>query len=71
MHYAFVLRSEAGATDFVILPYSEMKRLIEQGKINKNKAGYQVTFKVGANDITVGKSSVSFYRNNWDLGQLG
>lgn len=71
MYYVFVLRGEGGVTNFVILPFAQIRRLIEEGKITKNKAGYQAIFRVSKNDITVGKESVLFYRNNWDLGQLG
>ena len=71
MYYVFVLRDKGNITDFVILPFAQVGRLVEEGRITKNKAGYQAIFKVDKNNITVGKESVSFYRNNWNLGQLG
>ena len=68
-YYIFVLRGKK--TDFLILPYHEIQKNIDQENIlviNKNTR-YRVNIRVREDKIYLGnkENEVSYYLNNWDL----
>ena len=72
MYYVFALKDNE-AINFIVLPFSVMSKFIKEGHIKKHKNGaYQVSFKVHEDgEVTIKKDeSVTFYKNNWNLGQL-
>ena len=72
MYYVFVLKN-CEAVDFVVLPFSAISKCIKERHITENKGGrYQVNFHVHDDGrITIKDEDVTFYKNNWNLGQLG
>ena len=71
MHYVFVLKDNE-MINFVALPFSVMSKCIKEGRIKEYKGGgYQVSFKLHENgEVTIKDEPVTFYKNNWNLGQL-
>ena len=71
VNYILVLK---GATndivDFLVLPSRAMESMIKEGRVTKNKAGYQVRIVIDGPKAEIGRLDVSPYRNNWDLGRL-
>ena len=72
MYYVFVLK-DGDAIDFVALPFSVMSKCIKEGNIKEYRGGsYQVSIRVHEDSsVTIKKETVTFYKNNWNLGQLG
>ena len=72
MYYVFVLK-DGDAIDFVALPFSVMSKCIKEGNIKEYTGSlYQVSFRVhGDGGVTIKNETVTFYKNNWNLGQLG
>lgn len=68
-YYIFVLRGEN--TNFLIIPYSEMKKYIDMRyikKVNKDTK-YRVNVRFRENKFYVGikENDASYYLNNWSL----
>lgn len=73
MYYIFALKDNETII-FIVLPFSVVSKSIKEGRIKEYKNGlYQVSFKVHKDgEVTIKKDeSVTFYKNNWNLGQLG
>ena len=72
MHYVFVLKDGEVIT-FVALPFSVMSKYVKEGHIKEYKGeSYQASFRIHeGGEVTISKDeSVTFYKNNWNLGQL-
>lgn len=55
--------------DFVTVSSKEIRRMVEQGHMTKNKAGYQASFAKTKDGIFLGKNrkDMSSYTNDWDF----
>lgn len=62
-YYAFVMRSVAG-NDFLVMPYHEVQKQIEAGRIKKMSRKYRATFLWG-DKITLDGADVTYYRRRW------
>ena len=67
MYYVFVLRDPGNDLDFVVMPSKDIRRMIKDGYITLNLAGYQTSFKKDGDEIFLGSRNVRSYRNYWDL----
>lgn len=64
-YYAFVMRSGA-RNDFLVMPYHEVQKQVESGRIEKMDAKYRATF-VWGDRITLDGMDVDYYRRRWPL----
>ena len=62
-YYAFVMRSGA-CNDFLVMPYHEVQRQVESGRIEKLSGKYHATFAWG-DKITLDGMDVTYYRRRW------
>lgn len=70
-YYIFVLMGEGDKTNFLIIPYTEMKKYVDTEyirKVNKNtRYRVNVRFREGKFYLGTRDNDVSYYVNNWDL----
>jgi len=69
--YIFVLRSKNQKTNFLILPFSELQRNIDQENILVVNKGtrYRIDIKIREGKLYLGnkENDISYYMNNWKL----
>lgn len=62
-YYAFVMRSGI-CNDFLVMPYHEVQRQMESGRIGKMNDKYHAVFAWG-DKITLDGTDVTYYRRRW------
>ena len=67
MYYVFVLRSRYNGIMYVTVSNKEMVRMIEDGNITTNKAGYQAQFAVKDGSLFLRNEKVDRLVNDWIL----
>ena len=67
VYYIFVLRDRDNDIKCVTVPNKEMKRMIADKTITKNKAGYQVRFAAKGGSLFLHERNVDRMVDDWDL----
>lgn len=62
-YYAFVMRSGTG-NDFLVMPYCEVQKQMESGRIERLDRKYRASF-VWGDKITLGGADATYYRRRW------
>lgn len=68
--YIFVLRDKEKKTNFLILPYTDIKKNIDQKnmKVINHGKRYRANIRLRNNRFYLGKDNdLTYYNNNWDL----
>lgn len=67
VYYVFVLRNRHNGITYVTVSNKEMRRMIENGNITTNKAGYQAQFTLKGESLFLRNENVDKLVNDWDL----
>lgn len=66
-YYVFVLRSRYNGIAYVTASNKEVKRMIEEGIVTTNKAGYQAQFTIKGGSVFLRDENVDRLVNDWNL----